>query len=116
MTVWVQHLQTGLGIFARLLIGKNQTCETDSLCFFSFSFSLCFWSAPLLITWQGHRRRLSGLIHGLPAAVFFRLFLREQSAAALCTAAGSLSESRAAGVTLRLHSAGCLSVHLSVSV
>lgn len=116
ITIWAQHLQTGLGIFARLLIWKNQTCETDSLCFFPIPvfFSLFCWSAPLLITWQGHRRRLSGLIHGLPAAVFVGLFLKEQSAAALCTATGSLSESRAAGVTPQPHCAVCLSVRLSV--
>lgn len=70
MTIRVQHLQTGLSIFAQLLIWKKQTCETDSPCFFFF-FSSVFWSAPLLITWQGHRRRLSGLIHGLPAAIFW---------------------------------------------
>lgn len=69
MTIWVQYLQTGLNIFARLLIWKNQTRETDSLCFFLLFFSV-FWSASLLITWQGHRRCLSGLIHGLLAAIF----------------------------------------------
>lgn len=42
ITIWVQHLQTGLGIFARLLIWKNQTCETDSPCFFPLFF-LCFF-------------------------------------------------------------------------
>lgn len=70
MRVWVQHLQTGLGIFGRLLIWKNQTCETDSLCSPPPLFLSVFWSAPLLITWQGHRRRLSGFIHRLPAAGF----------------------------------------------
>lgn len=39
--------------------------------FFLPFFSLFFWSAPLLITWQGHQWRLSGLIHGLPAAIFW---------------------------------------------
>lgn len=109
ITIWVQHLQTGLGIFARLLIWKNQTCETDSLCFFPLFFSVFLECSP------------ANHLAGSPAALiaphtrtsscsFFGLFLKEQSAAALCTAAGSLSESRAAGVTPQPHRAVCLSV------
>lgn len=46
MTIWVQHLHTGLGIFAQLLIWKNQTYETDSLCFFILFSSVFLECSP----------------------------------------------------------------------
>lgn len=109
ITIWVQHLQTGLGIFARLLIWKNQTCETDSLCFFPLFFSVFLECSPANHL-AGSPAALIGPHTRTSSCSFFGLFLKEQSAAALCTAAGSLSESRAAGVTPQPHCAVCLSV------